>query len=63
MKIQFNNICITSKHIMIVISISSIISTIVLAYWKLFDKQNNTDLSMLIFSLLISVSSLYLINK
>ncbi|MGO5066911.1 hypothetical protein [Clostridium sp. LCP25S3_F8] len=60
MKIQFNNVYITSKHIMIVISI---ISTIVLAYWKLFNKQSNADLSMLIFSLLISVSSLYLLNK
>lgn len=63
MKIQFNNIRITSKHIMIVVSIISIISTIVLTYWEIFDKQNNTNLSQLIFSLLISVSSLYLINK
>lgn len=63
MKIQFNNVYITSKHIMIVILIISIISTIVLAYWKLFNKQSNADLSMLIFSLLISVSSLYLLNK
>ena len=63
MMIEFKNIRITSKHIMIVVSTISIISTIVLAYFKLFNNQNNTDLTMLIFSLLISVSSLYLINK
>lgn len=61
--IEFKNIRITSKHIMIVVSTISIISTIVLAYFKLFNNQDNTDLTMLIFSLLISVSSLYLINK
>lgn len=63
MMIEFKNIRITSKHIMIVVSTISIISTIVLAYFKLFNNQDNTDLTMLIFSLLISVSSLYLINK
>lgn len=61
--IEFKNIRITSKHIMIVVSTISIISTILLAYFKLFNNQDNTDLTMLIFSLLISVSSLYLINK
>ncbi|AWZ49943.1 hypothetical protein C3495_13910 (plasmid) [Clostridiaceae bacterium 14S0207] len=63
MMIEFKNIRITSKHIMIVVSTISIISTILLAYFKLFNNQDNTDLTMLIFSLLISVSSLYLINK
>lgn len=62
MKIQVNNLLFTSRNLMIILSLVSLLITLYLSYLKIFT-ESEINSNNIVFAIILTALNIYLINK